>query len=180
MGNLTCGFIGLPPACFPFGYDEEDPLCVTIKLTLLNQIMALYLSGVTIYYSGCSFGVDLWVAEIVISLMETRGYEDIELICVIPYEEQAKKWSPPLRERYYTMLEKSTQNIMVSSVYTKGCFENCRRFIIDHSNFMITVYDKQLDTTTKNNQYVLYALQKSSNIIHINPNNAAVTFTIKA
>ena len=92
---------------FPWGFDEEDDRCQKLKMELAQQIMALRQRGVTQFLTACDCGVGLYAAEIVNGLRETAD-QDLMLFCYTPHEEQATKWAPYLRERYFTMLEKCT------------------------------------------------------------------------
>lgn len=87
-----------------------------MKIELAQQVMALRQRGVTQFLTACDCGVGLYAAEIVNGLRETTD-PDLMLFCYIPHEEQATKWAPYLRERYFTMLEKSTH---ISAVYEVG------------------------------------------------------------
>lgn len=101
---IRCAVIGQNPMRFPWGFDEEDKFCSKMKTELAQQIMALRQRGVTQFLTACDCGVGLYAAEIVNGLRETTD-QDLMLFCYIPHEEQATKWAPYLRERYFTMLE---------------------------------------------------------------------------
>ena len=101
----------------PWGFDEEDDRCQKLKMELAQQIMALRQRGVTQFLTACDCGVGLYAAEIVNGLRETTD-QDLMLFCYIPHEEQATKWAPYLRERYFTMLEKCTHISVVCPVGT--------------------------------------------------------------
>lgn len=101
---------------FPCGFDEEDDHCKKLKMELAQQIMALRQRGVTQFLTTCDCGAGLYAAEIVNGLRETTS-QDLMLFCYTPHEEQATKWAPYLRERYFTMLEKSTH---ISAVCEAG------------------------------------------------------------
>ena len=101
---IRCAIIGQNPMRFPWGFDEEDDRCRKLKIELAQQIMALRQSGVSQFLVACDCGVGLYAAEIINGLRTTD--RDLMLICYTPHEEQATKWAPYLRERYFTMLEK--------------------------------------------------------------------------
>lgn len=102
---------------FPWGFDEEDDRCQKLKMELAQQIMVLHQCGVTQFLTACDCGVGLYAAEIVNGLRETAD-QDLMLFCYTPHEEQATKWAPYLRERYFTMLEKCTHISVVCPVGT--------------------------------------------------------------
>ena len=103
---IRCAIIGQNPMRFPWGFDEEDDHCRKLKIELAQQIMMLRQNGVSQFLTACDCGVGLYAAEIINGLRMTD--HDLMLLCYTPHEEQATKWAPYLRERYFTMLGKCT------------------------------------------------------------------------
>lgn len=99
--------IGQHPLRFPWGFDEEDDGCRRMKLEIAQRIMELRQRGVTEFRVACDPGVGLYAAEIINILREKD--KSLRLVCVIPHEEQATKWTPQLRERYFNMLAGCTE-----------------------------------------------------------------------
>ena len=102
MENYRCAIIGQHPMRFPWGFDEEDTQCRRMKLELAQCIMELRQCGVVEFQVACDPGVGLYAGEIV--NITKQNDEAMRLICVTPFEEQATKWTPQLRERYFDML----------------------------------------------------------------------------
>ena len=100
---MRCAVMGQHPLRFPWGFDEEDASCAKMKMELAQQIMVLCQEGVSQFLVACDCGVGLYAAEIVNGLRATTDH-DLMLICYTPHEEQATKWAPYLRERYFDML----------------------------------------------------------------------------
>ena len=101
--SKTCAIFACPPICFPWGYDEEDEGCAAMKLQLLNAITTLRTEGIERFNVVLDPGFGLYAAEMIIGLQEMdRG---IEMDLYIPFEQQANKWSPELRERYFAVQE---------------------------------------------------------------------------
>ena len=116
-----------------------------MKTELAQQIMALRQSGVSQFLVACDCGVGLYAAEIINGLRTTD--HDLMLICYTPHEEQATKWAPYLRERYFTMLEKCT---LISSVREVGASEaqlQAYKKIIDLADVVLAVYDRDTPPT---------------------------------
>lgn len=90
--KICCALIGHSPMLFRFGWDEEDPLCIRLKLVLLQQLQALHLNGITQFMTACDPGIGLWGAELVNILRDGDG--ELHLFCVLPHEEQAKNSRP--------------------------------------------------------------------------------------
>lgn len=140
-----CAVIGQAPLRFPWGFDEEDPYCSKMKLALAQQIMGLQQYGVTQFLVACDCGVGLYAAEIINGL---HGLiDDLSLLCFTPYEEQATKWAPYLRERYFKMLEKCTQVVAVSPRRRPFAQLKAYQKIIDLADMVLFVYDLDSSVT---------------------------------
>ena len=107
-GIKSCAIFGHDPIRFAWGFDEEAAACYEMKTELAQQIMVLRQQGVTQFSVACDYGVGLYAAEIINALRDNTP--ELLLFCVTPYEEQAAKWTPALRERYFDMLVKWTAN----------------------------------------------------------------------
>lgn len=112
-------------------------------------------------------GADIWAAEIILELKKAFPDEPIKLIAVIPYEEQASKWSDDYRERYYNILSQVDEEILLQHQYTKGCLHKRNRYLVDQSGHMIAVLDNSKGGTAYT---VNYAIKNNLDVIIINPN----------
>ena len=137
-----CAVMGQHPMRFPWGFDEEDDRCQKLKMELAQQIMVLHQCGVSQFLTACDCGVGLYAGEIINGLRTTD--RDLMLICYIPHEEQATKWAPYLRERYFTMLEKCTHISVVCPVGTPDAQLQAYRKIIDLADVVLAVYDRDM------------------------------------
>ena len=142
---IRCAIIGQYPMRFPWGFDEEDDRCRKLKIELAQQIMALRQSGVSQFLVACDCGVGLYAAEIINGLRTTD--QDLILLCYTPHEEQATKWAPYLRERYFTMLEQCTYISVVCEVGTPDAQLRAYRQIIDLADVVLAVYDRDTPPT---------------------------------
>lgn len=107
------------PFCFPWGFDEEDESCAAFKLLLLSWITKLRSNGCLHFRVSMDCGTCLYAAEAINRLQESD--REIELVCYVPYEEQATKWTPNLRERYFNALAKCKQVETIASQKAVGC-----------------------------------------------------------
>ena len=137
MKTQVCGIIASAPLCFPWGFDEEDEGCVTLKLVLLHKITALRAEGIRSFVVAMDAGLGLYAAEIINALRENDP--EMTLRCVVPYEGQATKWPPNLRERYFTELGKCSELAMVSTVETPGCRITALLNVIDAADLVLAV-----------------------------------------
>ena len=125
--------------CFPWGFDEEDESCAALKLILINQITRLRSEGCTRFAVSLDCGVGLYAAEIIHRLKESD--EEFKTLCYVPYEEQATKWTPELRDRYFNALSTCTEVVNVGFEKTVGCEFKAQLAAINEADTVIAVYD---------------------------------------
>lgn len=136
---IRCAIIGQAPMRFPWGFDEEDKFCSKMKMELAQQIMVLRQRGVSQFLTAYDCGVGLYAGEIVNGLRTTD--RDLILICYTPHEEQATKWAPYLRERYFDMLINCTCMSAVGKVGVSDAQFRAYKKIIDLADVVLGVYD---------------------------------------
>jgi uncharacterized phage-like protein YoqJ len=177
MDEPACAFVGHHPTRFDFGFNEEEPLCIMIKQAMKLQILALYQSGIKAFYTDCELLVGLWAGELVLELMDEHPDDDkLYLCCVMPYEEQPRRWQECFRDRYFNLIAKSSYNELISTQETDKCRQQSGRFLADHAEYLIAVYDSGNVTRMENAAYTMaYARRKGRKIIYINPDTAEVT-----
>ena len=134
----TCAFTGHRPQSLPFGFDESDKRCTSLKSVMRDQIVALIENeGVTHFITGMALGVDMYAAEIVLDLKSK--YPHITLESAIPCETQAIKWSVASRERYYNIAAKCDKETMLQREYTSDCMDKRNRYMVDHADYILAV-----------------------------------------
>ena len=138
-GTKSCAILGHNPMRFAWGFDEEAVECHDMKMELAQQIMVLRQQGVTHFSVACDYGVGLYAAEIINALRNDDP--ELMLFCITPYEEQATKWTPELRERYFDMLIKCTHMTAVSLHKQPDAQLKAYRTIIRQSDMVLAVYD---------------------------------------
>lgn len=135
----TCAIIGCSPTCFPRGFDEEAAGCAALKLILINQISKLREDNCSRFAVSMDCGVGLYASEILHGLKESD--DALETNCYVPYEEQATKWTPELRDRYFNALAASTEVVNVTYEKTVGCEFKAHLEAIKDADAVIAVYD---------------------------------------
>ena len=165
---VRCAVMGQHPMRFPWGFDEEDDRCRKLKIELAQQIMALRQGGVSQFLVACDCGVGLYAAEIVNGLRTTD--RDLMLLCYTPHEEQATKWAPYLRERYFTMLTACTHISAVCPVGTPDAQRQAYRQIIDLADVVLCVYDTDIPATSSAEDRALaYAEGQHKSLVLLHP-----------
>ena len=135
----TCAIFGCSAMCFPWGFDEEDEGCAALKLILMNRITRLRSEGCTRFHISMDCGVGLYAAEIIHGLKEQD--DALETICFVPYEEQATKWTPELRDRYFNALAACAEVINVAYKKTVGYKFKAHLKAMKEADAVIVVYD---------------------------------------
>ena len=165
---IRCAIIGQHPMSFPWGFDEEDESCGKMKMELAQQIMVLRQSGVSQFLTACDCGVGLYAAEIVNGLRTTD--HDLMLLCYTPHEEQATKWAPFLRERYFTMLEQCTLISAVCEVGAPDAQLHAYKKIIDLADVVLCVYDTDIPATgSAEDRALTYAEGQHKSLVLLHP-----------
>lgn len=163
----ACAIISCSPLAFPWGFDEEDEGCAALKLLLLNRITGLRCGGCTSFHVSMDCGAGLYAAEIVNGLRERD--KEIELNCFIPYEEQATKWTPELRDRYFNVLAACTKAVHVSHNKTLACRFNAHFQAIMEADAVIAVYDPENPLCEREATVMSVAEQLGKQMIWISP-----------
>ena len=159
----TCAFTGHRPQSLPFGFDESDKRCTSLKSVMRDQIVALIENeDVTHFITGMALGVDMYAAEIVLDLKSK--YPHITLESAIPCETQAIKWSVASRERYYNIAAKCDKETMLQREYTPDCMDKRNRYMVDHADYILAVWNGCPSGTGNT---VRYAHKKGKTIIVI-------------
>lgn len=166
----SCAFTGHRPQKLPFAFDENDSRCIALKDALRTEIVRLIEENeVTHFISGMAIGVDMYGAEIVLELKKT--YPGITLECAIPCETQANKWKAALREQYYDIAAQCDKETMLQTKYTPDCMNKRNRYMVDHADYIIAVWNGTPSGTGKT---VKYAQQQEKKIILIDPASLTV------
>ena len=167
----VCAFTGHRPQSLPFGFDESDERCTALKSVMQEQIVKLIENkDVTHFITGMALGVDIYAAEIVLNLK--AKYPHITLESAIPCETQAVKWSVAARERYYNIAAKCDKETMLQREYTPDCMKNRNRYMVDHADYILAVWNGSPSGTGKT---VRYAHRQGKSSIIINPISLDVT-----
>lgn len=171
MNLLSCSFTGHRPQRFSFGYDENSFDCMKLKYAVKEQIEAMIGRGVRSFLSGMALGVDTWAAEAVLKFRE-QGYP-VRLTCVLPCETQANRWTVAQSERYFDILSRCDDTVYIGRRYISGCMLQRDRYLVDHSDILIAVYDGCGRGGTA--YTVNYAFQKNRPVVVIDPDTLRIT-----
>ena len=148
--------IGQHPLRFPWGFDEEDSQCRQMKLELAQCILELRQCGITEFQIACDPCVGLYAGEIV--NITKQNDKAMRLICVIPFEEQATKWTPQLRNRYFDMLAACNDISCVDYQEKRNAQFLAYQITIKRSDMLLAIYDLDLASGSVEDKAIAYAL----------------------
>ena len=142
---------------------------------LAEQIDFLYRQGITDFYTGCALGIDLWVGEAVLAFMDL--HPEIKLHCVVPFATQDQKWTPEQQARYRTLLDRSGDVFLTQEKYSEDCYYIRNRYLVDHADVILAVYDMQANKRSGTGYTVHYAQAQGKPIIAIDPDDFYISFS---
>ena len=168
--KACCAMMGYSPVNILLEADEKDEYCLRLKVALKHQLIKLHSSGVTRFMTACDPCIGLWCAEIINEMREKD--EELELYCVMPFEEQSTNWVPLLRMRYFNMLEKCTFIKTITAHETATSQLDAYQYMLDQSGVLLYLCgpgaDKNTDTTDVE-KAIHYAAAKNIPTIFIQP-----------
>lgn len=128
----TCCFTGHRE--IPAGLDKH------LFKRVSDGIEYLYKHGTKTYLTGGALGFDTIAAQSVISMREQ--YPDIQLIVVVPCQDQDKYWNQQDRDTYRQIKKYADEVICLSEKYYKGCMFKRNQHLVDNSRTCICYLTK--------------------------------------
>jgi uncharacterized phage-like protein YoqJ len=116
-----------------------------LRQRLENEIERALQDGYDTFLFGGAYGFDLMAAEEVIkkkSLIDLQNPQRIRLWAIIPFEEQAVRFSVADHERYYEIMPKCDEVITLNTQYTSQCYAQRNQYMVDRSNRVICCWDR--------------------------------------
>lgn len=175
MESRSCAIIGQRPTRFKFGYKEKNAGCKRLKKRLRDQFSSLYGQGVRKFYTGGCIGVDQWAGEILLQLKEQPGFSDIELAIIEPFPGHDAQWDEWHRSRQRFLLSHCTEHITAGTTPQRQCFITRNRYMIDHADVLVAVYDNDRTVHSGTGQTVLYAERQERPVVFIHPDTGIIS-----
>ena len=155
---------------------EDNSLCRKIKKAMLRQFRRLYRKrGVRRFYIGGAIGVNLWAGELLLKLKAEPGYEDLELVVILPFPGHDAKWDVRSRKRLEYLVRHSVEHLTVGTEDCRESYISQNRYLVDHAQYLVAVSEEHREQETGSFQVTTYAREKGLEIIYIHPDTAEVT-----
>ena len=139
MFTQTSRFTRHRPQSFPWCYNEKDLRCMMLKFQLKREIIrAIKKDGMRHFLTGMALGVDTWAAEIGLSL---RKQFPVTLAAVLPCQEQEARGPLESQKRYQSIITQCDKVTLLQTRYTPDCFDRRNRYMVDHSDLIIAVWN---------------------------------------
>ena len=137
----TVCFTGYRPEKIKKTDPDNDFLFADIQAHILGIIHKLAERGYKTFLSGMAEGFDLMAASAV--LLVQSNYPEIELVCVIPFPEQADRFAPFWKAEHKRIMREAQRHITISDKYHSGVFHRRNNFLVDNASFLVCYYDGQ-------------------------------------
>ena len=160
--QMTVCFSGYRPEKLPWGYDEDDPRCAALKERLRRAIVDACEQGYRHFICGMARGVDFYACEAVLLLR--RDYPDVTVEAAIPCPSQPEGWPEAERARWQSLVDRCDYETVVQDHYDAGCMQRRNRYMVDHAQRLIAVFDGQEGGTRRT---VEYAMRRGLEIVYV-------------
>ena len=137
--EYTCCFTGPRSKNLPLGGDESTEEIAELKEKLYSAIEDAYAEGYRSFMSGMAEGFDIFAAEAVLRLKETRP--DVSLVCVFPCPASRDCRNLRSKERLERIVSRASLIIYVENSYVTGCEHLRNIYMADNSCRIIGWYN---------------------------------------
>lgn len=101
-----------------------------------GELLRLYRQGVRTFLCGMAAGAETAAAEVVLALRDST-LPDLRLVGVQAWEERTNNWSEPDRDRFFAVMERCDEEIMLQTAYTEGALERQRKYLLQNSEYRL-------------------------------------------
>lgn len=139
----TASFSGYRPEKFPFPLLDENYIdFLRLQNNIHKAIMEALELGYKFFLCGMARGFDLLCADILLDIREQyKEHRNISLTAVLPYASHtfAREWG----ELHRIVKQSANQIVIVSPEYSKNCYHQRNRYMIENSSHLICYWDGQ-------------------------------------
>lgn len=124
---------------------------VLLREKIENTVKELANKGYTDFYAGGALGFDTLCALTVLKLRYI-GYP-VRLILLLPYKDQAASWRQIDKKIYADILSLADEVKYIGEEYTKNCFFERNRKLVDSSSVLVNYLRKAQSGTAQTVNY---------------------------
>lgn len=171
---VTCCFAGYRPHRYDFSLLGNDPQYLKLVNNITETTKKSYSEGYRNFIFGGAMGFDLLSAEIVINLRDQLP--ELKVICMLPFENQAKRFSKPWLDKYRFVLENCDRITYTSAEYTVNCCSERSEKMLNSSSRLITYFDGKDGGTARSVALAQYSKMDIVNLCEETPIPEIVNF----
>lgn len=101
-----------------------------------GELLRLYRQGVCTFLCGMAAGAETAAADVVLALRDST-LPDLRLVGVLAWKERTNNWSEPDRDRFFAVMERCDEEIMLQTAYTEGALERQREYLLQNSEYRL-------------------------------------------
>ena len=121
-----------------FDCNGQKQMCILAPRELQHELIRLIEEGMTYFICDMKCGKGLYTAELLLHLREK--YPQIEVECVIPFEEYAGRWAEPYRDRYFDIVAHCDKETLLQTRYTPDCMLKQRQYMVEAADCVIVLW----------------------------------------
>lgn len=144
------------------GYPKDSSGVEALRLRLNGELRRAVQRGYHTFYSGAARGFDILAGEEVLQLR--KEFPELHLVCAVPFAGQQEHWAASWQQRYLRLLDAADEVVEVSTRYTRTCYHERNRLMVDRSSLLICLFDGQPGGTAYT---VEYAMKRGLEIINL-------------
>lgn len=152
-----CAFTGHRAAKLPWGFNDQSPDALKLRVRINDVVEAVCCSGVRGFLCGMASGCDLYFAQSVLEQKQT--FPDITLEAAIPYPGQADRWPWAEQQKYRSILAQCDKTTVFHTEYSRLAMLERNRYMVDNSGILIVCYDGHPGGTLNTMRYA-YSLDR--------------------
>ena len=145
-----------------------------LLLTVWKEIIQLANEGHTDFYCGMMPGADMLCGlAVCIENSLQLPSQQLHLHCVAPYQQGIAHWSSYWQSCHAELHSKASSIHYISEHYTPTCYLMCNRYLVDHADVLLAVYDGRPKGSTA--ATIQYARRQGKKVIAIHPKKLKAT-----
>ena len=137
--DFTCCFSGHRSKKLPWGSNDNDSRCLSLRREIQSRLEGIYDSGYRHFICGMALGCDKYFAQEVILLREK--YPDVTLEAAVPCVNQSEKWNKKQQAEYHDILNCCDKVTVLQEQYSRGCMMERNKYMVDRSSLLLACYD---------------------------------------